>query len=659
VDPVDEALERLSDVKGFGPGRIENLIKGCGGKKELLRILEEGDVSTLSSLDRISERMAVELIIHYRGDDPRTILRTEGSIQVYQDIISLLGSYMQTSYGKNRTSLLLPGGDLSERMKDSNVHFQMKDLLQGVDRDHVQALLKKIDRSRKDIRTKKKLDYIIMVESDECYDVIRNTGIDRRCLVISPDEYEGSMEGDLILVYDRLDFDETQVPFVSSVHFSSDMNQLVPEMVLDVYGGRDEQLKALVELEELFSREGKAQIALDSLEELGNMVSKPEGPEAIKEEVESIRVDVETSLKLAIEDLTLSGSDALSLLSSDEPPALRKVYNDHSKMAMERVLKAFGRRSDLFEMNFPLKVNQEALDRMINDIEGERSQERFSRKQKLANELSEIWNHVQEEINWAKDLDFRFSMGCFVKDHDLKPFKISEDWFGISKACHLMIRSRKERQLIDYHLGPVPGYAGTYFPFRQVSHSRSSILTGANSGGKTTLLETVSHVLIMARMGLPVPADVAFIPEIDNIFLYKPKRRLDAGGLESFLKELLPLVLEVDTGSMVLADELEAMTELEAASKMIGVFIEELQKRNAYSIIVTHMADEICRFVDCRVDGIEARGLDDNYELIVDRSPMIGKHARSTPELILKKLEARSKGEERSIYAKVLSKFDQ
>jgi len=221
-----------------------------------------------------------------------------------------------------------------------------------------------------------------------------------------------------------------------------------------------------------------------------------------------------------------------------------------------------------------------------------------------------------------------------------------------------MIRKETIRQDVDYHLGPVPGYAGTMFPFRQVSNSRSAILTGANSGGKTTLLETVSQMVIMARMGLPVPAKNGYIPDIDHVFLYKPKRRMDAGGLEGFLKELLPLVLEVDRGSIVLADELEAMTELEAASRMIGVFIEELQKRDSYSIIVTHMADEICRFVNCRVDGIEARGLDESYDLIVDRSPMIGRHAKSTPELILRKLEARSRGKEKEIYSKVLSKFD-
>jgi hypothetical protein len=51
-------------------------------------------------------------------------------------------------------------------------------------------------------------------------------------------------------------------------------------------------------------------------------------------------------------------------------------------------------------------------------------------------------------------------------------------------------------------------------------------------------------------------------------------------------------------------------------------------------------------------------GLDENNELIVDRTPHIGRKARSTPELILRKLESSSEGRERELYSKVLSRFE-
>ena len=42
--------------------------------------------------------------------------------------------------------------------------------------------------------------------------------------------------------------------------------------------------------------------------------------------------------------------------------------------------------------------------------------------------------------------------------------------------------------------------------------------------------------------------------------------------------------------------------------------------------------------MSARIDGIEARGLDEDYNLIVDHSPVLGKLANSTPELIIEKL---------------------
>ena len=65
-------------------------------------------------------------------------------------------------------------------------------------------------------------------------------------------------------------------------------------------------------------------------------------------------------------------------------------------------------------------------------------------------------------------------------------------------------------------------------------------------------------------------------------------------------------------------DELEGITELEAAVKIISTFIDMIKESNSYGIIVTHMARELMNYTDIRVDGIEAKGLDENYNLIVD-----------------------------------------
>ena len=60
---------------------------------------------------------------------------------------------------------------------------------------------------------------------------------------------------------------------------------------------------------------------------------------------------------------------------------------------------------------------------------------------------------------------------------------------------------------------------------------------------------------------------------------------------------------------------------------------------------------------EARIDGIEARGLDEQMELIVDRVPRIGVSARSTPELILKRLEARTSGSESDLFRSIIERL--
>jgi DNA mismatch repair protein, MutS family len=91
--------------------------------------------------------------------------------------------------------------------------------------------------------------------------------------------------------------------------------------------------------------------------------------------------------------------------------------------------------------------------------------------------------------------------------------------------------------------------------------------------------------------------------------------------------------------------------------KILSTFIELIKDSESYAIIVTHMAREITKEVNVRIDGIEAKGLDENYNLIVNRTPKMNYLAKSTPELILKMLHQKSKGKTKKIYAKILQKF--
>ncbi len=58
--------------------------------------------------------------------------------------------------------------------------------------------------------------------------------------------------------------------------------------------------------------------------------------------------------------------------------------------------------------------------------------------------------------------------------------------------------------------------------------------------------------------------------------------------------------------------------------------------------------------IPVRIDGIEAKGLDEQLELVVDRTPRFGHLARSTPELIVERLTKLSKGKKKEVYETIL-----
>ena len=185
--------------------------------------------------------------------------------------------------------------------------------------------------------------------------------------------------------------------------------------------------------------------------------------------------------------------------------------------------------------------------------------------------------------------------------------------------------------------------------FKLDENNRCSILTGANSGGKTTLLEHILQLISLANMGLPVSGKLK-LPLFTEIYYFaKNKGSMSKGAFETLLGQMA----EIKTGkqTLILADEMEAVTEPGVAGKIVNATAEFFILKGCFLIIATHLGQEIAKNLpkNARVDGIEAKGLDENFELIIDRNPILGKIASSTPELIVEKL-ANTKKEEYFAY---------
>ena len=221
----------------------------------------------------------------------------------------------------------------------------------------------------------------------------------------------------------------------------------------------------------------------------------------------------------------------------------------------------------------------------------------------------------------------------------------------------------KEGKEMPSYVHPVSYCIGSTTEENGVSPASNVVmLTGANSGGKTTLLTTLAAIHILALYGLPVPCEKAEITPVP-IYLFRRRMTKKIGSLEQALRSLIPVFADSKERKLVLIDEFEALTEPGAAGRIIATMMNKAAIGNSLVLLVTHLARETIPHVKLpiRVDGIEASGFDSKTgELKVDRQPKFNHIGSSAPQhvvLKLSKLDSTRSGV-RALYQEILEALE-
>lgn len=354
-------------------------------------------------------------------------------------------------------------------------------------------------------------------------------------------------------------------------------------------------------------------------------------------------------------DLTIEGADLLSLVErgagvdsllehelADEFSTAVDSARSHLIDALRLSDTEATLATDVFrdEPTFPVEHDAGAASRLRDELTAERDRRAASIKTELATALAAERAAVEELVSTALELDVELAISRFSRD-----FQCTMPEFGGNG-----IRIEAGRSpLLDEPPGAID----------PVDYAVDDVvlLSGVNSGGKTSLLDLVAATTILAHMGFPVPAERVELERFSGINYYAATQgTLDAGAFEATLQQFASLV-EVASDRLVLVDELESITEPGAAATIVAGILESLD--GTTSIFVSHLAREIidATDTDLRVDGIAAQGVEEG-ELVVDRSPVRDHLARSTPELIVESLETTADGETAAFYSRLLEKFE-
>jgi tRNA (Thr-GGU) A37 N-methylase len=268
-------------------------------------------------------------------------------------------------------------------------------------------------------------------------------------------------------------------------------------------------------------------------------------------------------------------------------------------------------------------VRQRAEDREL-DVEAD-----------LRGDLSAAREAVEAAVDAVSDLAFHLSLARFADAHDLvRPEFVDGDALAVADARNVALEADGEDvQPVTYAVGD-HGLTGV------PSGDRVTVLTGANSGGKTTLLETLCQVALLARMGLPVPAERGQVGHVDSVVFHRRHASFNAGVLEATLNSVVP-PLSTGERTLMLVDEFEAITEPGSAADLLHGLVTLTVDEDALGVFVTHLADDLEPLPDAaRLDGIFAEGLDSDLGLLVDYQPRFDTVGKSTPEFIVSRLVA-------------------
>lgn len=656
----------LESVSGVGSKTADAL----AALEDPERALREGDVAELARAPGISEGRAARIAraaIRDDHDDPGGFLATDRAREIYQDALSLLQERTVTSSGAKRLETIYPSSvpgrieevrEFTERALDRTVTEDVRQAL-----DDVQPLVEPGDvrvRDRclatRDAERYAEAQSAIPELSVEIADDARQLAELARSYstVVALDEaFAGvDVEGDVRVEPDALENPADVVPERPLAFFARNRDRL--QAAADVHRVAD--LDPPCDLDDL-------EAALERLHadgsvrddaELDRLTTAVDDLDAVVSTAESVAND---HLREAIEeqDVTIEGTDLLSLVErgagvdsllsrelSDEYDRAIAKARDHLIDALAlRDTEAIARRAFPDNPTYPVERDEGAVSRLREELTTARDRRAATLKREVASDLAGLRAEAAQLVEAALELDVELAVARFAAEFDCTMPAVGGVGTEAEGDPGFTIEGGRS-PLLDVPVDDVDPV-----DYRVAG---MALLSGVNSGGKTSTLDLVALVTVLAHMGLPVPAESARVERIGELHYHaKTQGTLDAGAFESTLRDFGDLVTEIssDRPVMVLVDELESITEPGAAATIIAGILEALGERNATGVFVSHLAGDSIDAADTglSVDGIQAEGLVEG-ELRVNRSPVKGTLARSTPELIVEKL-AESEAERR------------
>lgn len=296
------------------------------------------------------------------------------------------------------------------------------------------------------------------------------------------------------------------------------------------------------------------------------MESLNEYLEKFPKELEVFRLN---DISKVLEALDPDGEKVPTFYIYDSYSEVLKEIRDKKKSIEKKIFST----SDIDEIG---RLKEERLSVIV-----EEEQEELRIRQILSAEVLKYGEVYLENIDKIGNLDFLMAKVRFAQQYGGKRAKISTEMKISAKG----LVNIEVREMLD-------SKGKNFTPIDIELASGVTIITGANMGGKSVALKTITENLLLFNYGFFVVADEAEFPIVDFVFFVSDDMQDISKGLSTFGAEIMKLkevnvFLELGTGFVVF-DEFARGTNPKEGQKFVKALAECLNDKDSISLITTH-----------------------------------------------------------------------